>query len=137
MSDNQKAEKRDPQDGFEALSQRQTDWTLAARWKLRELNSGGAIQRDRVEPGIVSILLAEAWVEEVMRPSMYVTEKGAVVPFLIITRAGRDANLAEYFKAWLDDLPGSDIALGAFRVSRANFHAVQQAILAAGGELIE
>lgn len=48
-----------------------------------------------------------------------------------------DADLGEHFTKWQADQLGQGVAIGAFRVSKDKLEAVRQAILAAGGELIE
>lgn len=50
---------------------------------------------------------------------------------------GRDADLGDHFTKWQAEQAGLGVAMGSFRVSKANLQAVQAAILAAGGELIE
>lgn len=55
----------------------------------------------------------------------------------VIFPDGTDADLAEHFKNWQAEQAGIGVAIGSFRVNKANLHAVKTAILAAGGELIE
>lgn len=55
----------------------------------------------------------------------------------IVLPDGSDVDLCEHFEKWRSDKAGQGVAMGSFRVSKANLAAVQQAILAAGGELIE
>lgn len=50
---------------------------------------------------------------------------------------GSDVDLCEHFNNWESEQAGRGVAVGSFRVSKANLQAVRQAILAAGGELLE
>lgn len=50
---------------------------------------------------------------------------------------GGDVGLCEHFKNWESEQAGLGLAVGSFRVSKAKLLAVRQAILAAGGELLE
>lgn len=55
----------------------------------------------------------------------------------VIFPDGTDADLGEHFTKWQADLSGLGVAIGSFRAPKDKLQAVQQAILAAGGELIE
>lgn len=50
---------------------------------------------------------------------------------------GTDADLGEHFMKWQAKQSDQGIAIGSFRASKDKLQAVQQAILQAGGELIE
>lgn len=50
---------------------------------------------------------------------------------------GTDADLGEHFAKWQAEQSRLGMAFGSFRVSKDKLQSVQQAILAAGGELIE
>lgn len=54
----------------------------------------------------------------------------------VIFPDGKDADLGEHFQKWQAEQAGLGVTIGSFRVSKSNLQAVQQAILAAGGELI-
>lgn len=55
----------------------------------------------------------------------------------VIFPDGSDADLGEHFTKWQIEQSGLGVTLGSFRVPKDKFDAVRQAIVAAGGELIE
>lgn len=50
---------------------------------------------------------------------------------------GSDADLGEHFIKWKAEQEVQSVAIGSFRVDKDKLEAVRQAIVAAGGELIE
>lgn len=55
----------------------------------------------------------------------------------VIFPDGTDSDLGEHFTKWQTEQSCQGVAIGSFRVGKDNLQAVQKAIVAAGGELIE